>query len=189
MDLLYSLSTALALVLCLQTADLQVRFGLGPFLLLLTIRLVDGSCGARATSCFQAASFFTSGGHGVGQSWHGFKSEETGIDAATNRARGRSPGQTHSTGFCRPRQTTILNATASVGRKETLFGAAGVQAVFASTSTRDGFDGDARGLWGFAHSGRATRDSGASCSQDGGGTGGWWFLITEGAASGGFHQT
>lgn len=84
MDLLHSLSTALGL----QTADLQVRLGLGPFLLLLTIRLVDGACEARPTSRFKAASFFSSGGHGVGQSWHGFQSEEAGIDAATNRARG-----------------------------------------------------------------------------------------------------
>lgn len=190
MDLLHSLSTAVALVLGLQTADLQVGFGLGPFLLLLTVCLVYRSRCARATSSFQASSFFSSGGHGVGQRRYGFKGEETGVDAATNRPRGRGAScQAHSAGFGRSWQTAILNAAASVGREETLFGAAGVQAVFACTSAWDGFDGDARGLGGFAHSGRAAGDSGASCCQDSGVSGGRRFLVTERAASGGFHQT
>lgn len=184
-DLLHSVCTAVALVLSLQTADLQVGFGLGPLLLLLSVCLVDGSRGARATSRFQAASIFSSGGHGVGQRRYGFEGEETGIDAAANRAR----GQAHSAGFGRSRQTAILNAPASVGRQETLFGAAGVQAVFAPTSAWDRFDGDARGLGGFAHSGRAARDSSASCCQESGCSGGRRFLVTEGASSGGFDQT
>lgn len=188
-DLLHSLSTAVALVLSLQTADLQVGFGLGPLLLLLSVRLVDRSSDARTTSRFQTASVFSSGEHGVGQRRYGFKGEETGIDAATNRARGRASGQAHSAGFGRPRQTAVLNAPASVGCKETLFGAAGVQAVFATASAWDGFDGDARGLGGFAHSGRAAGDGGASCCQDGGGSGGRRFLVTEGGAGGGFDQT
>lgn len=181
-DLLHRLYTAVALVLSLQTADLQVGFGLGPLLLLLSVRLVDRSSDARATSRFQTASVFSSGGHGAGQRRYGFQGEETGIDAATNRA----SSQAQSAGFGRPRQTAVLNAPASVGCKETLFRAAGVQAVFATASAWDGFDGDARGLGGFAHSGRAAGDGGASCCQDGGGSGGRRFLVAEGR---GFDQT
>ncbi len=188
-DLLHSLSTAVALVLSLQTADLQVGFGLGPLLLLLSVRWLTGPVMLGRLAAFKLPPSFPLVSMVLGRGGTGLRVRRlASMLPLTGREEGR-PVKLIALDLAGRGRLRVLNAPASVGCKETLFGAAGVQAVFATASAWDGFDGDARGLGGFAHSGRAAGDGGASCCQDGGGSGGRRFLVTEGGAGGGFDQT